>query len=58
MTEKAGIAGLFFAYISKISQRRERSMSDAQILAGKVAIVTGAARVIDFRLDGGTIVNF
>ena len=33
-------------------------MSDAQRLAGKIAIVTGAASGIGFTVDGGTIVNF
>jgi len=52
VTEKAGFAGLFFASILKKTQRRERSMSDAQKLAGKVAIVIGN------NVDGGTTVNF
>ena len=33
-------------------------MSDAQKLAGKVAIVTGAASGIGFTVDDGAIVNF
>jgi hypothetical protein len=33
-------------------------MSDAQKLAGKVTIVTGAAGGIDFTVDDGAIVNF
>ncbi len=33
-------------------------MSDTQKLAGKVAIITGAASGIGFTVDGGAIVNF
>ena len=51
-TEKAGFAGLFFVSIFKISQRLDRSMSDAQKLAGKVAIVIGN------NVADGAMINF